>query len=75
MPFALIPTALSICFFLVWTFIGGMILRDGQLAAQQEREPDISILPIPAHRMARASSASVAQASHAGRGSVVRAAS
>jgi hypothetical protein len=38
MPFPLIPTALGICFFLVWAFIGGMILRDGQLAAQRERE-------------------------------------
>ena len=38
MPFPLIPTALGICFFLVWAFIGGMILRDGQLAARRERE-------------------------------------
>jgi hypothetical protein len=38
MPFPLIPTALGICFFLIWAFIGGMIFRDGQLAAQRERE-------------------------------------
>jgi hypothetical protein len=38
MPFALIPTVLGVCFFLVWAFIGGMILRDGQLAANEERE-------------------------------------
>jgi hypothetical protein len=40
MPFPLIPTALGVCFFLVWAFIGGLILRDGQLAAQRERECD-----------------------------------
>jgi hypothetical protein len=38
MPFALIPTALGVCFFLVWAFIGGMVLRDGQLAANRQRE-------------------------------------
>ena len=38
MPFFLIPTALGVCFFLIWVFIGGMIFRDGQLAAQRERE-------------------------------------
>jgi hypothetical protein len=43
MPFPLIPTALGITFFLIWLFIGGMILRDGQLAAQRERELDGSI--------------------------------
>lgn len=36
MPFALIPTALGVCFFLIWAFIGGMILRDGRLAADRE---------------------------------------
>ena len=75
MPFALIPTALGACFCLVWAFIGGMILRDGQLAAQQERESDISILPMPAHRIVRATSAAVAHANSDGRNSVVRAAS
>jgi hypothetical protein len=38
MPFPLIPTALGICFFLVWALIAGMIFRDGQLAARRERE-------------------------------------
>ena len=46
MPFALIPTVLGVCFFLVWAFIGGMILRDGQLAANQEREFDDNLLPL-----------------------------
>jgi hypothetical protein len=36
MPFALIPTALGLCFFLVWAFIGGMILRDGHRVADGE---------------------------------------
>ena len=44
MPFPLIPTALGICFFLVWAFIGGMIFRDGQLAAQRERESAAPVL-------------------------------
>jgi hypothetical protein len=38
MPFALIPAALAVCFFLVWAFIGIMILRDGQRVAAAERE-------------------------------------
>jgi hypothetical protein len=38
MPFALIPTALGLCFFLVWAFIGGMILRDSHRAADGENE-------------------------------------
>jgi hypothetical protein len=38
MPFPFIPTALGISFFLMWALIGGMILRDGQLAARRERE-------------------------------------
>lgn len=75
MPFALIPTALGICFCLVWTFIGGMIFRDGQVAAQQDRDPDVSILPMPAHRVVRATSAAVAPTNQPGRSSVARAAS
>ena len=47
MPFALIPTALGVCFCLVWAFIGGMILRDGQLAAQQDLDSDIGIVRLP----------------------------
>jgi hypothetical protein len=47
MPFPLIPTALGVCFFLIWLFIGGMILRDGQLDARHHRELDGNILPLP----------------------------
>ncbi|MEX2309489.1 MAG: hypothetical protein WD738_17950 [Pirellulales bacterium] len=52
MPFPLIPTALGVCFFLIWVFIGGMIFRDGQLAAQREREFNNNIWPV-AKRMRR----------------------
>ena len=44
MPFALIPTALGVCFCLVWVFIGTMVLRDGQLAARQDLETDLGIV-------------------------------
>ena len=47
MPFALIPTALGVCFCLVWVFIGGMILHDGQLAAQQDLDSDVGIVRLP----------------------------
>ena len=53
MPFALIPTALGVCFALVWMFIGGMILRDGQLAAQADRDSDIGILQMPGNARRR----------------------
>ncbi len=56
MPFFLIPTALGVCFFLIWAFIGGMIFRDSQIAAQREVESDIAILPLSMHRASRASS-------------------
>jgi hypothetical protein len=46
MPFPLIPTALGVCFFLVWALIGGMIFRDGQLAVRRERELEGRFLPI-----------------------------
>jgi hypothetical protein len=52
MPFPLIPTALGVCFVLVWVFIVGMIFRDGQLAAQRERELDRPLLKLP-RRMPR----------------------
>lgn len=65
MPFALIPTALGVCFCLVWAFIGGMIFRDTQFANQQEREADASILLLPIKRSPRSN--------HSGR--LVRAAS
>jgi hypothetical protein len=51
MPFFLIPTALGVSFFLIWAFIGGMIFRDSQLAAQRERDSDIMILPLPMQRV------------------------
>ena len=50
MPFPLIPAALGVCFLLVWVFIGGMIFRDGQLAAQSERDSDVNILPLMPQR-------------------------
>jgi hypothetical protein len=53
MPFALIPTALGVCFCLVWAFIGGMIFRDTQFASQQEREAEAGILSLPAKRSPR----------------------
>jgi hypothetical protein len=51
MPFPLIPTALGLCFLLVWAFIAGMIFRDGQIAARDDREQDMSILPLPTSRI------------------------
>ena len=47
MPFALIPTALGVCFVLIWVFIGGMILHDGQLAAQQDLDSDAGVVRFP----------------------------
>ena len=49
MPFFLIPTALGVCFCLIWVFIGGMIFRDSQLASQREHDADVTILPMPLH--------------------------
>jgi hypothetical protein len=53
MPFALIPTALGVCFCLVWAFIGGMIFRDTQFANEQEREAEAGILSLPTKRSPR----------------------
>jgi hypothetical protein len=50
MPFFLIPSALGVCFFLIWAFIGGMMIRDSHLAAQREVDSDIAILPNPISR-------------------------
>ena len=50
MPFPLISTTLGICFVLVWAFIGGMLLRDGYVAARRERDVEIPILPFLGHR-------------------------
>jgi len=59
MPFALIPTALGICFCLVWVFICGMIFRDGQLAAQQDRDSDIGVISLSARRITRGKSSAL----------------
>jgi len=53
MPFFLIPATLGVCFCLIWLFIGGMIFRDSQMAAQQEQEYDHLILPLPPRRVRR----------------------
>jgi hypothetical protein len=50
MPFFLIPTALGVCFFLIWVFIGGMMFRDSQIAVQRELESDVVTLPLSARR-------------------------
>ena len=50
MPFFLIPSALGACFFLIWAFIGGMMIRDSHLAAQREVDSDVAILPNPISR-------------------------
>lgn len=46
MPFPVLPTALGLCFALVWAFIGAMIMRDSQLAARRDRDSDDLILPL-----------------------------
>jgi hypothetical protein len=53
MPFFLIPTALGVCFILIWVFIGGMIFRDSQLAAQSESDSELVILPMGPRRAPR----------------------
>jgi hypothetical protein len=50
MPFFLIPSALGVCFFLIWVFIGGMIFRDSQLAAQHDIDSEVNLLPHSAPR-------------------------
>jgi len=49
----MIPSALGVCFFLIWLFIGGMIFRDCQIAARRERESDGNILPLAPRRVVR----------------------
>lgn len=75
MPFFLIPSALGVCFFLVWVFIGGMILRDGQLAAQRDQDLDLTIFPLSVHRVARSASAGGTNGKRTGGQRVVRVAS
>ena len=53
MPFFLIPSALGVCFFLIWAFIGGMIIRDSQIAAQHEVDSGSAILPLSMNRPSR----------------------
>ena len=38
MPYTLIPAVLGTSFILIWAFIGGMMLRDGQMEARRRRE-------------------------------------
>jgi hypothetical protein len=52
MPFPLIPTALGLCFFIMWAFIAGMIFRDSQIAARNDGDKDGDILPLTPCRMA-----------------------
>lgn len=47
MPFFLIPTALGVSFFLIWAFIGGMVFRDSQLAAQREMDTSTAVFSLP----------------------------
>ena len=51
MPFFLIPTALGVSFFLIWAFIGGMVFRDSQLAAQREMDADAAMFPLSLPRV------------------------
>jgi hypothetical protein len=53
MPFPMIPAALGVCFLLVWTFIGGMIFRDSQLAVENERDAGVTIVPLLNRRTTR----------------------
>ena len=68
MPFFLIPTALVACFFLIWAFIGGMIFRDSQLAAQREREfeSEITVAPMLRGPRVRAPKMRVSRSKHVG---------
>jgi hypothetical protein len=75
MPFALIPTALGVCFCLVWAFIGGMILRDGHLAAEQERATEVGVLPMPSQRTVTRLPKAIGRTNQAGRSRAIRAAS
>jgi hypothetical protein len=50
MPYPLIPTALGVCFLLVWVLIAGMIVRDGRQAARRESNWDENVLPLAHHR-------------------------
>ena len=74
MPFPFIPAALGICFLLVWVFIGGMILRNAQLAVRRELDADANILPLES-RPSTWSRVSRSRLMSAGGGNTARAAS
>jgi hypothetical protein len=75
MPFPLIPTSLAIGFLLVWAFIVGMLLRDGQLASRRERSPDTDVLPLPARRTSATRAGNVPRMKRGYKKPAVRAAS
>jgi hypothetical protein len=75
MPFPLIPTALGLCFLLMWVFIGGMIFRDGQIAARRDSESDGHILPLTPSPLAARGSTSAGRSKIARRNAAARIAS
>jgi hypothetical protein len=75
MPFPLIPTALGLCFFLMWVFIGGMIFRDGQIATRCDREHDGDILPLAPSPLAGSAARTAPSPRKMRRNTVARAAS
>ena len=75
MPFPLIPTALGLCFLLMWVFIGGMIFRDSQIAAQRDREIEGNILPLNSCRLTTPGAVTSRQSRIPRRNSAIRAAS
>jgi hypothetical protein len=75
MPFPLIPTALGVCFLLMWAFIGGMIFRDSQIAARHDREVDGNILPLTPFRLTPAGMSTVRRSKLLGRDGTARIAS
>mgnify|MGYP007073275386 FL=1 len=50
MPYPFLPAALGASFLLMWAFIGGMILRDGQIEVRRRREREE---PLPGPVFAR----------------------
>ena len=55
MPYPVIPAVLGTSFVLIWAFIGGMVLRDGQLEARRQFESE-SHLAIARRRRPRSPS-------------------
>jgi hypothetical protein len=51
MPFALISAALLVSFFLMWAFIGGLVVSDSQSVARRESDSNGLILPLAPHRL------------------------